>query len=332
MSWILRRRRLSWLTGTAGALGVLLVMAAPADARRSSGSSPSSAKSTPAPAAPSAAPATPSLPAKGASAASAAVSLAKVSAIDVALKGLQIQRSRSNKLRFLYELPEMKANTLRDGRHFHLGEVTSMFGAPRLVGWITRGEFVELERHHLVFLLEAVSFKSIEAFQQHIVKYGPSREPNSPADPPGDIVATTPVVAAKATISASDKAASGAGAKSAGWSQTQTFALGGGGVLLLGFLGYCVVSWRRNRVDAATTAAAGTGPDRGNAGPATRPAAKPPRGEASRVASTDATKGRRPARVAALATPLSRAPGNAPATPSHRAPRELGALTRPTPA
>ena len=164
-----------------------------------------------------------------------------MSALDIALIGLQVKRATSNKLRFIYELPPMPANTLRDGRHFHIGEVTRFFGGGKLVGWISRREFVEIEKNHLATILDGIGFKSIAVFEDHIMKVGPAKGPEKHGLEQD----------AAAAVEDAREAAAEKAAAAAGYTSKQLAALAAGGAALLGVIAFCLISWRRNRAEPA---------------------------------------------------------------------------------
>lgn len=235
-------------------------------------------------------------------------------AFNLAALGLQVHRVSREKLQFLYELPPMNLNTLKDGRHFHLGEVSRFLIGGKKVGWVGRGEYVELETRHLAAILDQIGYPSVAAFDAHLAKVGPMPEPGAPQDQMRDDGASAP--------GADVDAATAASLTTGGFSPAQLMALAAGGVGLLGFLSYCLVVWHRGRVVVASPAASVSvhRVTKMSAPAAARtPAAVPARGRA----------GLQPAssRVVGVGAVVS------PASTQRRAPRDLSALVRkPTPA
>jgi hypothetical protein len=277
------------------------LVAAPADAKRRFGSSSSSSSAPSAP-----------------SGAGKAAPPAKMSALDVALIGMQVQRVTSNKLRKVYDLPESKFNTLPDGRQFHIGEVTRFLLGGRYVGWVSRSEFLELKKEHLLAVLSTAGFDTVQAFEAHLVKTAASKSGTGATDGSSE-TAPEPEVAP---------------ASPAGYTQMQLAALGAGGLVVAGFLGFCFVSWRRNQNEAAKPVAAtldrrarvaATVSARSAAPAAAQPVPRaapplprvaPSEPRAARTAQTFVSPASSPARPAVAA-----------AAP-RRAPRDLSALTR----
>jgi hypothetical protein len=284
-----------WLVWGIAAWAALSIATGPADAKRkfSFGSSKSS----------------PSAP----SGAGKAAPPAKLSALDVALIGMQVQRATSNKLRKLYDLPPSKFNTLPDGRYFHIGEVTRFLLGGRYVGWISRSEFLELKPEHLLAVLSTAGFDTVAAFEAHLVKTAATKT-GAPA--PG-------VETSGGTEGASDNAASLA----QGYSQTQLAVLAGSGLLLAGFLAFCFISWRKNQdsEDKSAVTAIDRRPRATTATTNTTPRAA---ASVSRVARPAQAFTPQP-RGAAMHADAASIQGTQTTTVlSRRAPRDLSALTR----
>lgn len=313
----------SWMAGALALAVTAMTAGDSAEAKRYRFGSSSSSKSTSAPAS------------SAASGASRAHAPAKMTALDAALIGMQVQRITRNKLRFLYELPPMKTNTLPDGRHFHIGEVSRFLLGGRLVGWIGRSEYVDLKSDHLATILDQVGFKSVAAFEAHLAKTGPQRAPGQSSD--------TSTAAADTAADSEEETSTGAAAPAVGYSTTQLAMLGIGGAGLLGFLGYCLVSWQRNRSGSAAATRVTSGLDRraNLARPAARQssapaqaASAPPAEMPSRAAaSVRPTPTAQPAAARTAAVPVARVATTPVSTVPRRAPRDLSALTRkPSPA
>jgi hypothetical protein len=247
---------------------------------------------------------------KSTAAAKPSAAMAKTGKVlKAALLAALVIKAAKGKLVRVYELDRNELTTLADGRQFHIGRLSRMFGRSSYVGYISRSEYIDLNAEQLLAVLSLEGFETLAEFEKQLASVPPlaSSEP------------------------AAEDAADDAGALSGPW---VTFILAIGTLGLLGFISYCAITiYRRRDAD-------GSGPAVGL--PSARVARVPsvePRVAANatplpaRAAQT--LRSAAPARsTMPLATVRARTAMQAPlqatvqSVSPRRAPRDLGALVR----